>query len=126
MDIIRDRKRYFKGGTMAEKEHGFMGMIQDGLGIVSQFITASIMSPIEAGAENIMNNIDDRIIKVEKRILRKISSYLVIASGILFLLLSLFFLLTEFLGWSKSLAFVTMGVALLVIGLLLKLGESDR
>jgi len=105
---------------------GFMNKIKDVLSYISQIISASIFPSIVEGAENVINNIEDRIIRIEKRILKKISSFLIIGFGGIFLIFSLFFYLKEFLGWSNSLAFFSIGITVFVIGLLLKLGESDR
>ena len=116
-----------------EKEGGFMDMIKDGikdgLSNISQIISASIFPPIAEGTETVMKNIEDRIIRIEKRIerriLRKISSLLIIGFGGVFLIFALFFFLIEYLGWSKAAAFFSTGIVVFVIGLLLKAGESD-
>lgn len=111
---------------MAEKENGFMSIIKDGLSFVSQIVSASIVSPIADGAEIVMKNIDERIMRVEKRILRKLTSFIIIGCGALFLILALFFFLIDYLRWSKAIAFVSIGIIIFVIGLILKLRESDN
>lgn len=110
----------------AEKEHGFMDMIKTGLSSVSQIISATIFPPIAEGAEMVMKNIEDRIIRIEKRILRKLCSFLIIGLGGVFLIFALFFYLVEFLGWSSAAAFFSIGITVFVVGLLFKIGESDR
>lgn len=109
-----------------EKEQGFMGMIKDGLGYLSNIISASILSPITEGAQIVMENIEEKIIQIEKRILRKIFSFLVIGFGAVFLLFALFSYLKEFLGWSNTVAYFSIGITVFVIGLLLKLNESNK
>jgi len=109
-----------------EKERGFIDVIKDGLSYIFQIISASILPPIAEGAEMVMNNIEDRIILIQKRFLRKISSLLIIGLGGLFLIFALFFFLREFLGWSNAAAFFSIGIIVFVIGLLLKVGESDK
>jgi len=74
----------------------------------------------------IMKNIDNRIVLIEKRILRKISTLLIIGFGGVFLILALLFFLIEHLGWSKAAAFFSIGITVFVIGLLLKAGEANR
>ncbi len=109
-----------------EKEHGFMGMIKDGLGYLSSIISASIFSPIAEGAQIVMKDIEEKIIQIEKRVLRKLLSFLVIGFGAVFLLFALFSYLREFLGWSNTAAYFSIGITIFVIGLLLKLNESYR
>jgi len=111
--------------TMA-KENGFMDIIKEGLGYVSKIITASILPPIAEGAEVIMKDIEERIMLIQKRMLRKISSLVIIGFGAVLLIFALFFFLTESLGWSKAVAFFSIGIIVFVTGLLLKIRESDR
>lgn len=109
-----------------EKERGFMEMIKEGLAYISQIISASIFPPIVEGAEMVMKNIEDGIIRIEKRVLRKITSLLIIGFGGVLLIFALFSFLREFLGWSNAAAFFSIGITVFVIGLLLKLAESDK
>ncbi len=104
-----------------EKEHGFMDNLKDGIGHVSQIVSSSIFNQIAEGGGRIMNNIDDRIIQIEKRILRKISSLFMMGFGGAFLIFALFFFLIESVGWSKAEAFLSIGITVFVIGLLLKM-----
>ena len=108
------------------KENGFMDIIKEGLGYVSKIITASILPPIAEGAEVIMKDIEERIMLIQKRMLRKISSLVIIGFGAVLLIFALFFFLTESLGWSKAVAFFSIGIIVFVTGLLLKIRESDR
>ena len=109
-----------------EKGQGFMDKIKNGLSHVSYAIVESIAPHIAKGAENIMKNVDDRIIRIENRIFRKISSLLIIWFGGVFLIFALFFFLIDFLRWSNSVAFFSIGIIIFVIGLLLKVAEPDR
>ena len=116
-----------KDKTMTErkKKRGFMDTIKGGLGHIYQIVSASAITQIAKGAEMIMKNIDDRIIRIEKRIIRKLSSLLVIGFGGVFLIFALFFFLKEHLGLSNSSAFFSIGITVFVIGLLLKIREPD-
>jgi VIT1/CCC1 family predicted Fe2+/Mn2+ transporter len=87
---------------------------------------AGIFPPIEEGTERVIKNIEDRMMLIEKRILRKISSLLIIGFGGIFLVLALLYFLTEYLGWTNAAAFFSVGITVFVIGLLLKAGESER
>jgi len=111
---------------MREKDNGFMGMIKDGLGYVSQVIMASIVPPIADGAEVLMNNIEERISRLEKKIMRKIYSGAIIGFSAILLLSALFFFLIEYLQWSKTIAFLSIGIIILVTGLIIKLSVSDN
>ncbi len=104
-----------------EKKRGFMDVIKDGLHKISHTISASIVSPITDGAETVMKNLDERILRIENRILKKISYSIVLGIGGIFLVFALFFLLIEYLGWSNAAAFFSIGITLFVIGLVLKL-----
>jgi len=109
-----------------EEEQGFMSKIKDGLSAVSHVVSASIVPHIEEGARKVMKNIDDRIIIIENRIIKKISSLLIIGLGGMFLTFALLFFLTEYLGWSNALAFFSIGIIIFVVGLILKLGEKNK
>lgn len=108
-----------------QEEYGFMDLLKNGLGYVSQIISSSIFPPIIEGTEKVMDNIEERIIRIEKRILRKISSLLIIGVGIISLIFAFFFFLIEYLGWSNAAAAFAIGIAVFIIGLLLKVGEVE-
>jgi VIT1/CCC1 family predicted Fe2+/Mn2+ transporter len=109
-----------------KKDHGFIGIIKDGLEYTAHRILANISPPITEGVEKIVQNLEDRIIRIEERMIRKIISFAVIGLGAIFLVFALFFFLREFLGWSNSAAFFSIGIVMFVAGLLLKVGESER
>jgi VIT1/CCC1 family predicted Fe2+/Mn2+ transporter len=106
-----------------KKNRGFMDMIKDGLDYIIQRTLANMSLPITEGVEKAMQNLEDSIIRIEERVLRKIFSFLLIGFGAIFLVFALFFFLREFLGWSNSAAFFSIGVLMIVIGLLLKTGN---
>ncbi len=109
-----------------KKERGFMDIIKGVFIYLSSIVSASIFPKIEEDAEKVMKNIDDRLLLMEKRLLRKIFSFLIIGLGGIFLIFALFFLLIEFLGWSKSLAFFSIGILIFIIGLILKIKEQPN
>ena len=87
---------------------------------------ASILPPVTEGVEIVMKKIEERIILIEQRILRKLASILVIWMGAVFLIFALLFFLMENLGWGKAAAFFSIGITVFVIGLLLKVGGYGR
>lgn len=109
-----------------EKEHGFMNIIKGILSYIPQIISANIFPSIAEGTEMVMNNVEDRILRIEKYIYRKISSFLIIGFGGIFLIFALFFFLREYLRWSNTMTFFSIGITVFVIGLLLKIGEPNR
>ena len=109
-----------------KKEHGFMAVLREGLSQVAHIVAASVFPPIAEGAEFVMKTIDARILRIEQRILRKLSSLLIIGFGGVFLMLGIFFFLREYALWSNAAAFFSIGIIVFVIGLLLKIGESER
>lgn len=109
-----------------EEKRGFMDILKEGIVSVFQIISSGVLPSITEGAENILNKVDDRILIMEKRILKKISTFLIIGFGCVFLIFALLFFLKEYLGWNNSAAFFAIGITVFVIGLLLKLKESKR
>ncbi len=108
--------------TEKEQKHGFMETIKTGFGYMFQFI----FSQITEGSKIVMNNIDDRIVLIEERIFKKICSLFMICFGGIFLILALLFFLLEYVGWSKVIAFFSIGITVFVIGIMLKLGASRK
>lgn len=117
-----------RGGSMSEdkKNIGFLDTIKGGLDYIAKRILADISPPIAESIEKMMQNLEDRIIRIEERILRKIFSFVIIGFGAIFLTIALFFSLREFLGWSNSVAFFSIGMLMLVIGLMLNVTWNSR
>lgn len=88
-----------------------MSVITDIVSHISHLISASVLLPLA---------------EMEKRILRKIWSSLIIGLGGVFLIFALFFFLIEYLEWSNAAAFFSIGIVVFVIGLLLKVRGYDR
>lgn len=118
--MVKSEKKY------SEKKRGFMDVIKDGLSFFSQIISSTILPSLSEGAEMVMDKIEDRIMRIEERIMRKIIILLMIGFGALFLIFSLLFFLKEYLHWSNFASFFSIGITIFVIGLLLKIKESDR
>ena len=109
-----------------EKEKGFMNSLKAGLSYISEILSSSIFPSIADGAEMVMRNIEDKIMQIEKRIVRKVYPLLIIGFGSIFLIFALFFFLIEHLSWTKTTSFFSIGITIFVIGLLLKLSEPER
>jgi len=109
-----------------EKKQGWTALLKDGLHYFSQVISANIFSPLAEGAETVLRNIECRIIRIEQRMLRKLSSWIVLWLGGIFLLFALFSFLREYLGWNNTIAFFSLGIVIFVSGLLLKIREAEK
>lgn len=103
------------------KEHGIKGFVKEGLSYVSTIVSANIFPIMAEGAEMVMRTIEKRILRLEKRIVRNISSLLIIGFGSIFLIFSLFFFLIEQLSWTTSAAFFFIGIIIFITGFLLRL-----
>lgn len=111
---------------MAENESKLKGTLENGLGYLSSIISERLFPRREENTETFMNNIDNIIMIIEKRILEKISNFIIIGIGVIFLILTLISYLKESLGWSNVLAYFFVGIITFVIGLIMKLKESGR
>jgi VIT1/CCC1 family predicted Fe2+/Mn2+ transporter len=111
---------------MVKKEKKFSNIVKYASSYISQIALAKIFSKIVESAEVVVENIDEKIVQLEKRIIRTICSILLIGFGGIVLILALFFFLKEFLMWSNTAASFSIGIVIFVIGLLLKLTEYER
>ena len=109
-----------------EKKRGFIEIMIDILGYIPKIMSTGILPSITECTESVMNTIEDKIVRVEKRMLKKIYSFLIIGMGGIFLIFALFFFLIDFLGWSRAVAFFGIGIIIFVIGLLLRIKWYDR
>lgn len=109
-----------------EQESGLTGILKEGVGALFRIISASIFPPIVHGTEMVMKTVEESVRRMESRIMRRMSTLLLIGFGGAVLLCSLFFLLRDSFGMSSAVASFIIGIAILMIGLLLKAGEPDR
>jgi len=99
--------------------------LENGLGYLSSIISERVFPRREEGTETFMKNIDDIILLIEKRILGKISNFIIIGVGTVFLIFALLSYLQEYLGWINVLAYFSIGMVIFVIGLMMKVKEYD-
>lgn len=112
--------------TEGKSGNGCIDMIKDGLAYVFKTVVESRIPPIEESAELVMKKFEERLHQIEKRILRKVSYLLILGFGGIFLSFALFFYLKEYLHWSNSLAYFSIGIIILITGLVLKAKENER
>lgn len=112
--------------TKKEKKYSFLELIKKGLNNLSKKVSFSISSPLAEKSGIITKNIDNKILQLEKRLMRKIYSSLIIGLGEVFLIFALFFFIAEHFNWNNSLTFFIIGTTIFVIGLLLKLKNYNE
>ncbi|HYD03037.1 MAG TPA: hypothetical protein VEC16_01945 [Alphaproteobacteria bacterium] len=111
---------------MAEhKEHGIFDMIKEGLRNLSQSVASNMFQPIVDKTEAVVRNVEDRLLLMEKRLLKKMFSAFIIGFGGLFLVFSLLFFLMEYLEWSTAGSFFTIGIIIFVTGIMLRAFGKD-
>lgn len=109
-----------------EKDSSFMEIVKGGLDNIKKIILSSIFPPVLDGAEIVIRRIENRLIIMEKQILRRITTFMIICFGGVFLIFSFLFFQIEFLGLSKTMSFFLIGIIILIIGLILKFNEYNR
>jgi hypothetical protein len=112
--------------TKHEKENKITGIVKTAHSYISSIITASLFHQIIQGTERVMDNVEGRVMNIQKNIQGKILATGVICFGAVFLILSLLFYLKEFLHWNNTFAFFSIGITIFVIGLILQLGGSSK
>ena len=101
-----------------KKNRGFIEVVKDCLDYSAQKISANMAPPIIIEiVERIAQSLENRIISIEERLMKKMFSFVLIGFGVIFLVFALFFFLREFLGWSNSVGFFSIGIVMLAIGL---------
>ena len=119
-----------------DKKRGFIDTIKDSLDYISKkkevldyvgnIILKNMSLPIKEGMEGAMQNLDNRLLEIEKRLTRKMFSFIIIVLGVMFLVFALFFYLRDYLGWSNIVSYSFIGILMVVIFLLLKVGKLDK
>jgi VIT1/CCC1 family predicted Fe2+/Mn2+ transporter len=107
---------------MAEqKKEGFMKLINDALNYVMELIMIKTSLYVNEGAEIITKIIEKKMMRLIKKIQIKMASFTLLLLGVIFLILALLFFLIENLMWSKTIAFLVMGVIIFIAGYLINM-----
>ena len=101
-------------------------MIREAVNYVARNVSAGISAPIEERSEAFMKCIEDRVMLMERRAIRAVIPVAVAGLGAIFLLIALMFFLIDYLHWNAVNAFLFVGVAVLIAGLLLKIRELEE
>ena len=108
------------------KQRGVMDILIDSVNYLSRGVLGNLFSQLAEAPEKIMDDIDERILKIENRIIKKLSFLLVTGFGGIFLIFALLFFLKERFGFGNAAAFFFIGITIFVAGLLLKIWELER
>jgi hypothetical protein len=108
------------------KKNKFMNIVYEVLNFISKIISVSIFPSIEEGTERIMRNIEDRIMIIKRRIIMQIYFILISCFGLVFLIFAIFFFMKEYLAWNNTISFLSIGITIFIISLILKIKESNR
>ena len=109
-----------------KKENKIKNGVRNGISYILSILSTIIFPPIAEGAEMIGKNIEERTIRIEKRIMKNFYSFLLISFGGTILLSALFFFLIEQLSWNKTSSLFFIGIIIFVSGFLIKLAKVER
>jgi len=101
-------------GTMKktqDKKEGFPSILSHFFSV----LFSSIKDRVTQGADAILDHMEERILALQKKMIRNFFIMLCISAGIVALLLSLCFYLVDALHWPRYIIFLILGVLLLVI-----------
>jgi hypothetical protein len=108
------------------EEHGFMDALKVGLETMSKIVSAAVYPPVVEKAELLVKKVEGMMIRMEKKLIRKMAVMMIMAFGSLFLVFALLYSLIDYFGLSRALAFFSIGITVLVVGLLLIVFEPER
>ena len=76
---------------------------------------SSIKDRVKQGADAVIDHLEERILMLQKKMLRHLFIMLCIGAGVVALLISLYFYLIDVLQWPRHTIFLVLGFALLII-----------
>lgn len=108
---------------MAEqkKDSSFMKLINDILNYAMELVMIKTSLFVNEGAEIITKIIEKKLMRIQKKIQIKMASFILLLTGVIFLILALLFFLIENLMWSKTIAFLVLGVLIFIAGYIMNM-----
>jgi hypothetical protein len=103
---------------MDKNKNKFVNIIKESLGYLVQSLILGITLIINQGTDIVFSNMGKHVVRLQKRVLRLLTVFFVLWLGAISIILALFFFVIEYLKGSYTIAFSTIGVLLLIIGLL--------
>ena len=89
-------------------------------------ISDSAVDYIKHRAEKVGEKIEKRIIGIESAVLNKLLGIMLIIVGVIFLGLSLFYLLKDYIGLGNSFSYLVLGIIILIVGITFNSLKGDR
>jgi hypothetical protein len=108
-----------------EKKQTLAETVREVIRLISAMISENVISPITNGVDDVMDKIEIRLHKLQKKFAYQMFALILVALGIILLVISLTALLRDSLGWSNFASYFTVGIAVLFTGLLVKWGVFD-
>jgi membrane-bound ClpP family serine protease len=110
--------------AIVRRKEGFLEAVTTSVGsAVYNFINDTVSlatSRVNTSVEDVMDTVQVRAVELQSKLLHKLAMGLVFATAGLFIVLALFYYLTQHLGVSKALVFGILGITLLIVGFILK------
>jgi len=110
---------------MAEAKKGAINKIKES---ILSVLESSLVDKMKDGAkgllEELIHRIQDIAYQTEKKMIEKLIAALMMIVGVIFIILAITYFLTDFLRLQKYWSFLIVGLALIVIAFLLKIGTE--
>lgn len=103
----------------SKKAYGFVDVIKEISQSMLKSISTAVSPHVVKGITNMKNSVDEKIIQIEQRILKRVSLLLTRLFGGILLIFALFFFLINSLHWNKATALFFIGISILLISFLL-------
>lgn len=84
---------------------------------IAEFVTSTALESVKSFVESLADRTHDFFMQLEKKIVQGLYASVVMICGLIFLLISLAFLLSEYLKLSKGWSFLILGLILIIIAL---------
>ncbi len=104
-------RQQFTASTCKMKKKSFSSMFS----MFFSSLFSSLKDRIAKGADEILDHVEEKVLVLQKKMLRHFFIMLCIGAGIAALLLSLCFYLIDALQWPRYLVFLVLGLLLLII-----------
>ena len=109
--MAKQTTKYEEEDEKYKNSQGFGSMISSFFGS----LFSSVKENIKQGASDILDNLQLRVLNLQRKLLRHLFIVICIGAAVAFLLLSLCFYLTDVLQWPRYAVFLALGVILLCI-----------
>ncbi len=109
-----------------EQEKSTFSLIGEWFGSVYRVISGSIFPTIREGFDALIDDVEKRIIMLQKRIAKIFASFAALIAGGIFLSIAMASFMIEYLSWPSAASFFLIGLLWIIIGLILWKGQARR